>query len=156
MEIENEYEEENESYSTRLTILKPDEIKLIYDIPMFSNEERETYFDLSHEEKNALNKLRTLNSKINFILQLGYFKFKYRFFSFKLSEVEEDFKFIVERHFNKNNFDIKKISDVSRITVTENKNIILMLLGLVFLNLKLKEDNYQWLNLFWKILTQNL
>ena len=47
MEIENEYEEENESYSTRLTILKPDEIKLIYDIPMFSNEERETYFDLS-------------------------------------------------------------------------------------------------------------
>lgn len=123
MELKNE--DENESYSTRLTILKPDEIKLIYDRPIFTNEDREIYFDLSHEEKNALNKLRTLNSKINFILQIGYFKFKYRFFAFKLSEIQEDLKFVVEIHFNNKNLNIKKIDDVSRITATENKNIIL-------------------------------
>nr|BFD33545.1 Tn3 family transposase [Pigmentibacter ruber] len=125
MEIDDEYKEESEHHSNRLTILKPDEIKLIYERPLFSDEEREIYFDLSHKENIALNKLRILNSKINFILQLGYFKFKYRFFSFKLNEVEEDIKFIVEKHFKNSILSIKKIQDVSKITSTENKKTIL-------------------------------
>ena len=47
----------SEHHSNRLTILKPDEIKLIYERPAFSDEEREIYFDLSHKEI-TLNKLK--------------------------------------------------------------------------------------------------
>ena len=86
-------EEENEDLSKRLQILKEDELKLLYDRPSFSNEEREIYFYLEKSELKILENYRSLNSKINFILQLGYFKYKYRFFSFDLSSLGHSYEF---------------------------------------------------------------
>ena len=42
---------------------------------------------------------RSLNTKINFILQLGYFKAKSMFFVFDLKMIEEDAKYVLDNHF---------------------------------------------------------
>ena len=116
---------ENEDLSKRLQILREDEIKLIYDRPSFSNEEREIYFYLENSEVKILENYRSINSKINFILQLGYFKYKFRFFSFDLDEVKDDISFIFIKYFNKKNLDIKKIEEVNNKTRLENQKTIL-------------------------------
>ena len=46
-------------------------------------------------------------------------KYKYRFFSFDLSEVQDDVLFILKRHFNNKNVDIKKLED----NIEHNKNL---------------------------------
>jgi hypothetical protein len=41
----------------------------------------------------------SLASKIDFILQLGYFKSKHQFFTFTLNDVPEDVSYIINRYF---------------------------------------------------------
>ncbi|MED0906624.1 DDE transposase [Bacillus cereus] len=84
----------------RLTILTIDEINQIYSRPLFTTKERVQYFSLSQMENELLYTLRSIKSKIYFILQLGYFKSKHLFFRFDLCEVEEDIQYILKVHFN--------------------------------------------------------
>ncbi|WP_141550121.1 DUF4158 domain-containing protein, partial [Bacillus pseudomycoides] len=67
----------------RLKILSDDEIHRLYSRPIFTYQERVQYFTLSHVEKEVLHTLRSIKSKVYFILQLGYFKSKQLFFQFK-------------------------------------------------------------------------
>lgn len=80
----------------RLKILSDDEIHRLYSRPIFPHQERVQYFTLSHVEKEVLQTLRSIKSKVYFILQLGYFKSKQLFFQFKLSEVKEDIQYILK------------------------------------------------------------
>lgn len=84
----------------RLKILSDDEIHRLYSRPIFTHQERVQYFTLSHVEKEVLHTLRSIKSKVYFILQLGYFKSKHLFFQFDLCEVEEDIQYILKVHFN--------------------------------------------------------
>nr|WP_230322514.1 MULTISPECIES: DUF4158 domain-containing protein [unclassified Bacillus (in: firmicutes)] len=84
----------------RLTILTTDEINQLYSRPHFTTKERVQYFSLSQMENELLYTLRSIKSKIYFILQLGYFKSKHLFFRFDLCEVEEDIQYILKVHFN--------------------------------------------------------
>jgi TnpA family transposase len=84
----------------RLKILASDEIKSIYGRPQFNYEERLEYFALSHSDLEILEGFRSLKSQVHFILQLGYFRAKYLFFIFTLDEVEDDFQYIMEQHFD--------------------------------------------------------
>ncbi|PHB05544.1 DDE transposase [Bacillus wiedmannii] len=84
----------------RLTILTTDEINQLYSRPLFTTKERVQYFSLSQMENELLYTLRSIKSKIYFILQLGYFKSKHLFFRFNLCEVEEDIQYILKVHFN--------------------------------------------------------
>ena len=88
----------------RLTILTTDEINHIYSRPLFTPKERVQYFSLSQMENELLYTLRSIKSKIYFILQLGYFKSKHLFFRFNLCEVEEDIQYILKTHFNSAEF----------------------------------------------------
>lgn len=64
----------NTQFSERLSILTNSEKKFIYDLPRFSNSERKHYFDLEKIEEDILHeKLIGINSRVYFILQLGYF-----------------------------------------------------------------------------------
>ena len=83
----------------RLRILGEDEIKALYGLPHFSDEERPEYFSLSPTEKRALDQLHWIKSRIYFILQLGYFKSHHLFFVFDLTEVEADARYIQEQYF---------------------------------------------------------
>jgi hypothetical protein len=80
--------------SRRLAILSPDEIEALYNRPEFNDEERTTYFQLTPPEKTVLAELGTTSSKIHFILQLGYFKARHRFFVFDIDEVLVDAHYV--------------------------------------------------------------
>ena len=93
----------------RLSILSPSEQKNIYELPDFTKEERNIYFSLNTTEQNIVQtQLRGINSQILFILQLGYFRALFKFFSFTALDVQKDILSIIEKH-----FPTKALSDVS-------------------------------------------
>ena len=55
-----------------INLLSKSEISDIYDIPDFNDHEREIYFALNEEEASMLSTFHTINTKVFFILQLGY------------------------------------------------------------------------------------
>lgn len=80
---------ENKS-EKRLKILSNSEYKEIYEMPTFEKEDRLNFFSLDKSELLLLDKFRANKSKIFFILQLGYFKYSYRFFNFSFSDCSCD------------------------------------------------------------------
>lgn len=88
------------SESRRLSILSTNEIDEIFGFPLFSDDERRLYFDLSVNEREAVEKIRTFSVAAHLILQLGYFKAKRQFFAYTLdATVLEDLHYIVAQHF---------------------------------------------------------
>lgn len=84
----------------RLRILGQDEIEALYGRPRFTPEERAEYFALAAPEIELLQSLRSVKSQAYFVLQLGYFKVKRRFFIFDLHEVKDDLAHVLARHFD--------------------------------------------------------
>jgi Domain of unknown function (DUF4158) len=111
----------------RLKILASDEIKSIYGRPHFNYEERIEYFTLSHSDLEILEGFRSLKSQVHFILQLGYFRAKYLFFIFTLDEVEDDFQYIMERHFDSRQ--LGGITVIDKQTRLKQQRLILELYG---------------------------
>ncbi len=110
----------------RLTILTADEIKALYARPTFTHEERYEYFELTPPEEVSLSQLSTPNIQAYFILQLGYFKARHRFFRFTLADVEEDLRYIQTRYFA--DVPVKPML-VPSTTHKRQKNMILDLTG---------------------------
>jgi TnpA family transposase len=131
------------SFNERLTILSASERKLIYDLPNFTKQERELYFQLEKiEEDIVFNQLHGLNSRIYFVLQLAYFKASYRFFKFNLSEVAQDVEHILQRYFPENSSSSVRDS-CDRKTTLNHQSIILKLFSY---RLATKEDAKAILN----------
>jgi TnpA family transposase len=84
----------------RLKILATDEIESIYNRPCFTQAEQTEYFTLSQLDLEIIEGFGSIKSQVYFILQLGYFRAKHLFFLFTLNEVERDFQYIIEQHFN--------------------------------------------------------
>ena len=68
------------SIDKRINLLTTAKIKAIYDYPTFSDEEQQCYFYLSKQELAIAKMLLTMESKIYFVLTLGYFKAKTIFY----------------------------------------------------------------------------
>lgn len=79
---------------THLTILSQKEIEQVYGLPKLTSKQRVIYFDLTLIELELLRNYRTTQTKIYFILQLAYFKFKHQFFVFDLGEVRQDISYL--------------------------------------------------------------
>ena len=84
-----------------LQILSEPEIEEIFALPKFTDTERIYYFTLSPNELVIMSNLIYGHSKALFILQLGYFKAKFRLFSFNTTEVAVDLAYIMNRYFPK-------------------------------------------------------
>ena len=112
--------------SRRLAILSPDEIEALYNRPEFNDEERATYFQLTPPEKTVLAELGTIPSKIHFILQLGYFKARHRFFVFDIDEVLVDAHYVQKIYFPSAPSPAIPISKVTRL---KQQQIIAQLTG---------------------------
>jgi len=83
----------------RITILTTSEINDIYNLPCLSEEERCFYFTMDAEEHIIAHSHRSLDMKVLFILQLGYFKAKRMFFVFTTNDIREDLQFIKNKYF---------------------------------------------------------
>ena len=125
-------------FSERLSILTDSERKFIYGLPKFTNLERKHFFDLEKIEEDIVHKkLNGINSKIYFILQLGYFKFSHKFFRFSFDEALEDIQYILEKYFPDQS--LNKIKQgCNRKTIFSHQSIILKLFSSRF---PTKEDN---------------
>ncbi|MDE2203066.1 MAG: DUF4158 domain-containing protein, partial [Burkholderiaceae bacterium] len=84
--------------SHRLSILTQHEIDELYGLPRFTDEDRQTCFDLSEPERHAVHS-RTTSVAVHLTLQLGYFKAKRQFFDYDQDAVRDDLLHILGRHF---------------------------------------------------------
>jgi TnpA family transposase len=83
----------------RIRILPENEIDDLFSRPIFSEEERLVWFELTQDEHLLLVPKKSLASKVDLILQLGYFKAKHQFFNFAFENVKEDISYILNRYF---------------------------------------------------------
>jgi hypothetical protein len=95
----------------RLTILTQDEIDSLYTIPRLDDEERSFIFELDADDLAYLDTVENnVACKINYILQLGYYRAINNFFQFSFVKVKTDVEFIKQRYFLKEPFPKKKIT----------------------------------------------
>ncbi len=83
----------------RLSILTQSEIQNYFGIPRLTQEDREYYFELADNEVNLIDDNWRLNSKLYFVLQLGYFKANRIFFNFDTDAVADDVSHIIGTYF---------------------------------------------------------
>lgn len=111
--------------SNNIGVLTSLEQNYYYTIPKFSNEHRKQYFSIFDEQEYKLIKsLKSINSKISFILELAYFKEKQRFFSFEKEDVITDIEFIIKEQFPKTKINSVKLA---KNTKTSHRKSILEL-----------------------------
>ena len=122
------------SNQKRLYLLSEAEIEEIYDRPIFNQEEQSLYFELNQNELNALDQLESIKTRLHFILQIGYFKAKQRFFKFRFEDVQNDVTYIVN-HLSHlfDEPDTEIIGGIARNSVNIQKRIILKLFSIYFL-----------------------
>ena len=107
---------------TRLRILSNDDFNKLYKIPKVLEEEYNFVFELDEYDDNYLNILNSIEAKINYILQLGYFRISQYFFTFTFLEVKEDIDFIINTYFSQHKFLFGKVSNRTHYS---NRNAIL-------------------------------
>jgi TnpA family transposase len=94
----------------RITLLSKEEIEYFYDIPELTNNDRIALFDLSETDHKEINKLPTEAVKIDYILQLGYFRATNFLFNFTFRQVDQDVWFIINTYFPSTPFPKKQTS----------------------------------------------
>ena len=86
--------------SDRLQILSPEEYELLWGFPRFTQSDRDLFFTLTAPEREALERGRSVRTKIHFLLHLGYFRARQRFFRFELPAVRDDVDYLCRRYFD--------------------------------------------------------
>ncbi|MBA3469567.1 MAG: DUF4158 domain-containing protein [Herpetosiphonaceae bacterium] len=81
----------------RLHLLDAADVAALYDRPIFTAEEQAFYFALTPAETGLMQTWTEGVIQAFFVLQLGYFKAKQRFFTIDLAEVSADLTFICDQ-----------------------------------------------------------
>lgn len=121
------------SAGKRLAIFSKDEIENIYGLPSFNEAERNFFFTLDESETKEMESKNSIESRVHFILQLGYFKCKSLFFDVSFSEVREDVHYILKQYFPN--------AKTPRIMISRNTRIAQQSRILKLLNYKLFNSN---------------
>ncbi|HGU7253709.1 TPA: Tn3 family transposase [Legionella pneumophila] len=95
--------------SDHLSILSQEEISLLYDVPKIDEEDRQLLFEITPEDETYLNQQTIVNNKINYLLQVGYFRATRNFYKFTFQQVQDDTLYIINQHFPETNFPKKDI-----------------------------------------------
>ena len=95
----------------RLSILTPDEINALYAIPSLDDEERSFLFTLDADDIAVLDSFENNTArKVDYILQLGYYRAVNYFFLFSFQKVKADAVFIMRLYFPEEPFPKKQVS----------------------------------------------
>lgn len=95
----------------RLSILTKEEVRSLYSIPSLDDEERSFVFALEVDDKAYLGTLgKDTPRKVNYILQLGYYRAVNYFFRFSFRQQQGDVAFILKQYFPNEPFPKKQIS----------------------------------------------
>jgi hypothetical protein len=82
----------------RLQILSAEEYEALWGFPRFTQSDRDLFFTLTAPEREALEQRRSTRTKIHFLLHLGYFRARQRFFRFELPAVRDDVDYLRRRY----------------------------------------------------------
>ncbi len=104
----------------RLTILNDSEYNALYKLPEFTFEDRIEAFALDSKDQNIIAELDGVTLKINYILQLGYFRAVQYFFNFTFQQVREDVWYIISTYFQNEKFPKKNLSSYQHYRIREN------------------------------------
>ena len=97
--------------SDRLSILSNEEIDSLYSIPSLDDEERTYLFSLDEDDKSYIHTLnKNIPKKVNYILQLGYYRAVNYFFKFSFQKQQKDVEFIIKQYFPSSTFPKKQLS----------------------------------------------
>lgn len=107
---------------SRLRILDNQEIKDLYERPHFTPEEQHQFFSISADEREAMEQLHSIKSRLYFLLQLGYFRARYQFFAFDLDTVSQDIVYLQKRYFPSS-----EMGDIGKATRLKQQHMILEL-----------------------------
>ncbi len=95
----------------RLTILTQDEINDLYEIPSLDDDERSFLFALDTDDIAVLDSFENNTAcKVDYILQLGYYRAVNYFFLFSFQKVKADALFIMQLYFPEELFPKKQVS----------------------------------------------
>ena len=81
----------------RLQILTPEEYEFLWGLPRLTATERDLYFSLTPREQAVFDRVRTPRTRIHFLLVLGYFKARQRFFVVDTDVMSDDIAFLADR-----------------------------------------------------------
>jgi hypothetical protein len=115
-------------YKDRLKILEDHEFDEMYGLPRFDPDEQSYHFSLTQEERDLANSHQSIENRVLFILQAGYFKAKTMFFSSEFNEVQGDIRHILRQHFPLS-ADIHMVEPILRQTKHAQQQRILTLYG---------------------------
>lgn len=87
------------STDKRIRILSRVEHQDLYGLPVFDQNERLSFFQISYDEKTTMECFKSIESRIYFLLQLGYFKAKSMFFMCPLSVENKEVQHIFKHYF---------------------------------------------------------
>ena len=104
-----------------LKILSNTEIGRFNSPPMFNHDERKKFFSLPSGFKQSWRKLRTAENQILFVLQLGYFRCRQKFFAGHFHS--DDFDFINQKYGFSSSSDEQPV--YPRPTIARHQNLIL-------------------------------
>jgi len=82
----------------RLQILTPEEYELLWGLPQFTASERELFFTLTPREEVTYGRLRSHRTRLHFLLHLGYFKARQRFFVVDPVAMGDDIEYLADRY----------------------------------------------------------
>ena len=125
------------STTKRIKILNESEINELYALPNFNRIDREDYFSLDNETQKLVNELRRLETRIYFILLLGYFRSRPIIFSFSFSQVSSDLDYVKGRYFTDQDI---SMDDLSPTTKTKLINKLLKYTGFTAYQSKLDKE----------------
>lgn len=118
---------EIEIHSKRLKILSKEEIRNIFDLPNFTSDERREHFYLNARESDFLVNLRSISSKLYFILQTGYFKSRHLFFNFEFTEVGDDVEYVLQKYFPGQKHNPENLKAIAKSTKLIHQKTILQI-----------------------------
>ncbi|MDG1751499.1 MAG: DUF4158 domain-containing protein, partial [Thalassotalea sp.] len=109
----------------------------LYALPNFNRKDRDDYFSLDSETQRLVNELRRIETRVYFILLLGYFRSRPIVFNFSFSQVRSDLDYVRAKYFSDKDM---SLDDLSPTTKTKLINKLLKYTGFTTYQSKLDKE----------------
>ncbi|WP_366035318.1 DUF4158 domain-containing protein [Pseudoalteromonas sp. ACER1] len=91
-------------------MLSESEINELYALPNFNRKDRDDYFSLDSETQRLVNELRRIETRVYFILLLGYFRSRPIVFNFSFTQVSNDLDYVRSKYFSDKDMSLEDLS----------------------------------------------
>nr|WP_276208649.1 Tn3 family transposase [Pseudoalteromonas agarivorans] len=118
-------------------MLSESEINELYALPNFNRKDRDDYFSLDSETQRLVNELRRIETRVYFILLLGYFRSRPIVFNFSFTQVSNDLDYVRSKYFSDKDMSLE---DLSPTTKTKLINKLLKYTGFTAYQSKLDKE----------------